>query len=104
MGPSAIKFFNSDKLGKQYENDIFVGDVNLKRIIHFDLNNTITELKFDGKLQDKIANSRDELDDITFLRGTGRITDLDVGPDGNLDILSHSSNDIQICDLEASLK
>jgi aldose sugar dehydrogenase len=27
LGPSAIKFLNSDRLGKQYENDIFVGDI-----------------------------------------------------------------------------
>jgi aldose sugar dehydrogenase len=95
VGPSALKFFNSDKLGKQYENDILVGDVNLERIIHFDLNNDRTELKLGGALEDKIANSQEELDNITFLRDAGRITDLDVGPDGNLYVLSHSSNDIQ---------
>ncbi len=27
LGPSTIKFLNSDRLGKQYENDIFVGDI-----------------------------------------------------------------------------
>ena len=28
VGPTALKFLNSDKLGKQYENTMFVGDVN----------------------------------------------------------------------------
>jgi glucose/arabinose dehydrogenase len=26
VGPTALKFLNSDKFGKQYENDMFVGD------------------------------------------------------------------------------
>lgn len=30
IGPTAIKFFKSDKLGKQYENDMFVGDIRLE--------------------------------------------------------------------------
>jgi hypothetical protein len=28
LGPSAISFVNTSKLGKQYENDLFVGDIN----------------------------------------------------------------------------
>ena len=37
LGPSAIKFLNSDRLGKQYENDIFVGDIDKGNLYHFDL-------------------------------------------------------------------
>lgn len=29
IGITALKFLNSDKLGKQYENDMFVGDINM---------------------------------------------------------------------------
>ena len=32
------KFLNSDRLGKKYENDLFVGCVNLGIIFHFGLN------------------------------------------------------------------
>ena len=34
-GPTALKFLNSDKLGKQYENSMFVGDVNTWQSIQF---------------------------------------------------------------------
>jgi glucose/arabinose dehydrogenase len=44
VAPIAIVFLNSDKLGKQYENDIFIGTVNGGNIFKFDLNNNRTEL------------------------------------------------------------
>jgi hypothetical protein len=34
----ALKFLNSDKLGNQYENDMFVADVIWGNIYHFKLN------------------------------------------------------------------
>ena len=36
LGPRTIKFLNSDRLGKQYENDIFVGDIDKGNLYHFD--------------------------------------------------------------------
>jgi aldose sugar dehydrogenase len=89
VGPSALKFFNSDKYGKEYENDMFVGDVNLKYIYHFDLTNDRRELSLSDSLEDKIADNIDELNNITFAEGFNRITDLEVGPDGYLYVLSH---------------
>jgi glucose/arabinose dehydrogenase len=89
VSPTALKFLNSDKLGKQYENDIFVGDVNNGRIYHFELDADRTELALNGPLADKIANSTDELQDIIFGQGFGEITDIEVGPDGYLYVVSH---------------
>jgi aldose sugar dehydrogenase len=90
VGPTAIKFLNSSKLGQQYENNIFVGDVHEGRIYHFKLNADRTELVLDGQLADKVAEtqSEDELKDIIFGTGFGGITDLEVGPDGYLYALS----------------
>ena len=49
VGPTALKFLNSDnKLGIQYVNDIFVGDVHNGKIYHFDLNEARTGLILDG--------------------------------------------------------
>jgi glucose/arabinose dehydrogenase len=45
-GPTAIKFLNSDKLGKQYENDIFVGDFHNGYLYHFDLNKKELDLSY----------------------------------------------------------
>jgi glucose/arabinose dehydrogenase len=36
-GPTALKFLNSDKLGKQYENSMFVGDVNTGNLFNYKL-------------------------------------------------------------------
>jgi glucose/arabinose dehydrogenase len=84
VGPTALKFLNSDKLGKQYENDIFVGDVNNGRIYHFKLNQSRTGLLLEGPLMDKVADTDKELDKVVFAGDFGIITDIKVGPDGYL--------------------
>src|SRR4030095_14517455 len=43
IAPTAIKFLNSNKYGKEYENDVFVGS-NIGYVFHFDLNSKRTEL------------------------------------------------------------
>jgi aldose sugar dehydrogenase len=57
-------------------------------IYHFDLNENRTGPKLQGPLKDKIANNSEELKDIIFANGFGRITDLKIGRDGNLYALS----------------
>ena len=84
-----MKFFNSSKFGPHYENDLFVGDINKGRIYHFDLNENRTELVLEGDLMDKVANSNKESRDAIFAGGFGGITDIQVGPDGNLYVLSY---------------
>jgi glucose/arabinose dehydrogenase len=86
--PTALKFSNSDKFGKEYENDMFVASFNKGNIYHFDLNEKRTELILPGPLQYKVADKSAELKDIIFAKGFGRITDLQVGPDGYLYVLS----------------
>ena len=90
VGPSALKFLNSDKLGKQYENDIFIGNVNDQTIYHFDLTNDRRQLLLNGNLTDKISDSSKEMKGVIFAKGLLRVTDIEVGPDGNLYVLSHS--------------
>jgi glucose/arabinose dehydrogenase len=88
FGVTAIKFLDSNKLGKNYENDVFVGDFDNGNIYHFDLNRSRTALSLDDKLADKIANNREELKDVIFAQGFGAIVDMEVGPDGYLYVLS----------------
>ena len=88
-GPTAIKFLDSDRLGKQYENDIFVSDITQGNIYHFELNANRTRLALQGVLADKIANNATENNNIIFGEGFGGITDLEVGPyDGYLYVVS----------------
>jgi aldose sugar dehydrogenase len=88
IGVTALRFLDSDKLGKQYKNDVFVGDWINGRLYHFDLDEHRRKLDLKGPLGDKISNSPEELQNITFGEGFGGITDIDVGPDGYLYILS----------------
>jgi hypothetical protein len=88
-GVTAIKFLNTDKLGKEYENDIFVGDAN-GNVYHFELNENRSELKLTGSLSDKIANDDSEIEDSIVAQGLNTVTDIQVGPDGYVYILSYS--------------
>jgi aldose sugar dehydrogenase len=95
VAPTALKFLNSDRLGKQYENTMFVGDVDYGRLYNFKLNEDRTGLAIpsnDGPLVDKVANTPDEMTKqagVTIGQGFGVITDMQVGPeDGYLYILT----------------
>jgi aldose sugar dehydrogenase len=91
-GPTALKFLNSDKLGKQYEDSMFVGDVNTGNLFNFKLDEERTGLDLAGPLSDKVANTPEELQDNNiFGSGFGVITDIQVGPDdGYLYVLTYS--------------
>ena len=82
VGPTALKFLNSDKLGKQYENDMFVGDFNNGIVYHFDLNKERKELDVDSALEGRVNEK------IIFARGFGKITDIEVERDGYLYVVS----------------
>jgi glucose/arabinose dehydrogenase len=95
VGPTAITFLNSDKLGKQYENDMFVGDFHNGNLYHFDLNQDRTGFTFNGILDDannniSASNYKEEkiLSKALFGKGFGGITDIEVGPDGYLYVVS----------------
>jgi aldose sugar dehydrogenase len=89
IGPTALKFLNSDKLGKQYQNDIFVGDVHNGNLYHYKLEKQRTGLLFlEESLSDKVADADEENAGIIFGEGFGSISDLEVGPDGYLYIVS----------------
>ena len=67
---------------------MFVGDFR-GNIFHFKLNETRTGLSLVGTLADKVADTDTENEDITFGMGFRGITDIQVGPDGYLYILSY---------------
>ena len=94
IAPTAIKFLKSNKYGKDYENDVFVGS-NIGYVFHFDLKSNRTELDLKGPLKDRIANNRtEELPNNTFGKGFGSISDITVGPDGYLYIVSLGRGEI----------
>ncbi len=89
-GLTSIVFLDSDKLGTQSRNDIFVGDAHNGRIYHFKLNNERNDVVLPEILAGKIIENPVNLgaEDIVFGDGFGGITDLTVGPDGYLYVVS----------------
>jgi aldose sugar dehydrogenase len=93
VAPTALKFLNSDKLGKQYQNDMFVGDIKKGNLYHFDLNQARTGLVLNGTLSNKISNTASDSQPIIFASGFDEgITDIQVGPDGYLYILAFAGS------------
>jgi glucose/arabinose dehydrogenase len=96
VGPTAIKFLDTTKLGKQYQNDIFVSDVNNANIYHFKLAQNRTHLLLNGSLANKVLMKGGKNGDILFATGFGGgITDMKVGPDGYLYVVSLTGSDFE---------
>jgi glucose/arabinose dehydrogenase len=89
-GLTSIVFLDSDKLGPQYKNDMFAGDVHNGRIYHFKLNNQRDDLLLPKSLAGRFIENpiNPEAKDIVFGDGFSGVTDLTVGPDGYLYIVS----------------
>jgi glucose/arabinose dehydrogenase len=110
IGVTDIEFFNSSKLGIEYANNIFIGDINNGNLYYFKINENRTGIDFVGEenenryndgdviqsslQQDLVADNKDELTKITFGTDFGRVTDIETGPDGFLYILSYEDGKI----------
>jgi aldose sugar dehydrogenase len=93
VAPTALKFITSDKLGKQYQNDLFIGDYLYGNLYHFKLTQNRTGLLLEGPLANKIEYNLQDLDKVIFGTGfDGGITDLQVGPDGYLYVLTYAGS------------
>jgi glucose/arabinose dehydrogenase len=90
VAPTAIVFLNSEKLGEQYANDIFVGSAKKGTLFHFDLNPDRESLNLSGDLTDLLYSKKEDSSSIVFGENFGVITDLKVGPDGYLYVVSAS--------------
>ena len=100
VGVTALKFLDSKKLGEKYENDMFVADSNNGNLYHFDLSKDRTKLVFNGSVTGNVTGNmvhslqRDELETILFGEGFGSVTDLEVGPDGYLYVVSYEEGKV----------
>jgi glucose/arabinose dehydrogenase len=97
IGITALKFLNSDKLGQEYANNMFVGDINNGLLYRFTLNEARNEIlindTYTGNIElladNKIQDPKENLP-LIFGQGFGGITDIQVGPDGYLYVLSYT--------------
>jgi glucose/arabinose dehydrogenase len=99
IGPTALKFLNSDKLGKEYENNLFIGDINNGNLYRFTLNGARDDIVINDTyigdvtpLIDKKVDNTVESVPIIFGQGFGGITDIQIGPDGYMYVLSFTGD------------
>ena len=90
VAPTALAFLDSDKLGQQYTNDIFVGSAKKGTLFHFDLKPDRESLDLIGDLADLVYSKKDDSSKIVFGENFGVVTDIKVGPDGYLYVVSGS--------------
>ena len=89
VGPTALVFLNSARLGVEYGNDLFVGDINNGNLYRFKVNTARNGFDFTSPgLSDLVADSNAEFQEVLLGTGFDGITDLKVGPDGLLYVLS----------------
>jgi aldose sugar dehydrogenase len=88
VAPTAIQFLDSTALGDRYVNDAFVASYNDGYIFHFKPNQDRTGFVLDGDIADGVADGSNEADGLAFAKNLGRITDMQIGPDGYLYILT----------------
>ena len=91
IGPTALIFLTTDKIGPEYKDDIFVSDIIYGNIYHFKLDNERTGFILNGSIADKVSDSDQEINQLIFGSGFGGITDMEVGPDGFLYVLSYGN-------------
>jgi len=101
VAPTSVLFLHTDKLGPKYMDTLLVGSVKNGTIFNFPLDKTRTHLVLSGPLSDKKADTNNETNSIIFGRNFGVITDLQIGPDGNLYVLSNYKRDGTIFKVDA---
>jgi len=103
VAPTALSFVNSVQFAK-YNDSLFVGDCNNGNLYKFKLNPSRTGFVLGTlALSDSAANIGDDASEILLGNGFGCITDIKVGPDGFLYVVSLSHDKIYkittpICD------
>ena len=110
IGVTALKFLNSFKLGDQFANNMFVGDINNGLLYRFTLNEDRDSIFINDTYVGNVELLEDnEIDDpkenqpLVFGQGFGGITDIQVGPDGYLYVLSYTGSIYRILPIADSI-
>jgi aldose sugar dehydrogenase len=98
-----LVFVPSDKLGKEYEGNLFVGDHSSGYLYRFILNQNRTGLLLNGSLSDGVANNIEKLEAAFAKIKDGGITDLEIGPDGLVYIVSSNGKIMRLEPIDANV-
>ena len=95
-GLTALIFLDTDRLGHQYRNNVFVGSVHNGHIYRFELNSLRNDIALPQILANRLIQNPINVgaQNVIFASGLGGVTDLTVGPDGYLYIVSISEGKI----------
>jgi glucose/arabinose dehydrogenase len=89
VAPTGMAFLDSASLGAAYEDDLILGAFNTGTLYRFRFAAGRDRLVFSSpSLADLVADTEAELDELIFGTGFGGVTDVRVGPDGRLYVLS----------------
>jgi plastocyanin len=96
LGVTDLIFVPSDnKLGEEYEGNLLVTDSNNGYLYRFLLNQSRTGLLLNGSLSDGVANTHlENLESVFAKINGGTVTDLEIGPDGLVYLVSLGSSKI----------
>jgi glucose/arabinose dehydrogenase len=93
VAPTSVAFYNSDKMGEEYENDMFDGSEGGKgRLYHFDLTDKREGIILPGReTSENFVEVPEDIEENIFGENFEAITDIEVGPDKYMYILSKTS-------------
>jgi aldose sugar dehydrogenase len=94
IGPTAVAFLADSAFGSAYEDTLLVGDIVYGAISQFTLNPDRTGFVFPSLpgLRDLVADAASGRRAVRFGTGFGGVTDLKVGPDGLLYVVSYGGS------------
>lgn len=84
IAPTAIVFPDGSSLGADYDDVALVSDNNNGQIYELPLNPARTGFELAGALADLVADTPAQADALLFASGFGPLTDLELGPDGDV--------------------
>ncbi|MFO0984922.1 MAG: PQQ-dependent sugar dehydrogenase [Planctomycetota bacterium] len=89
IGITAIKFLHSKRVPEDLQDQALVSCSVTGELYHFALSADRTHFELSGDLADKVADSNSERDPLRLAEFLGQITDLQLGPDGYLYLMSY---------------
>lgn len=93
IGITSLEFLADSTLA-DYLNGVLVGDVNTQSLYYLPLNASRDGFELTGGLADLVADSAAERNELLFGEDFGIVTDLQVGPDGALYVVSLTNSAI----------
>lgn len=92
IAPTALRFLAGSAWGAGYNNALLMGDNNTHQLYLFRLNPARDGFVLSGGLADLVADNNAERAATSFGTDFGIVTDIQIGPDGNVYVLSLSNN------------